>query len=196
MKRSVLGLVVGAGLVAACGGDSHELVGLTRDPAPQVDDVALPDVSRGGEQFEFRAAEGGLLVVYFGFTNCPDVCPTTMSDLSRALGELGDDAERVSVAMVTVDPERDTEVLAEYVQSFVPGAHAIATDDDATLRAFSEAFGVSYGVLTGPDGEVEVNHSSYLFAVDDAGRLVITWPFGTPVDDLAGDLKQLLADAA
>jgi protein SCO1/2 len=195
MKSPVLAAVVLAGFVTGCGGDSRELVGLTRDPAPQVDEVALPDVSQGGEPFEFRAADGGLLVVYFGFTNCPDICPTTMSDVSRALGELGDDAERVSVAMVTVDPDRDTDVLAEYVQSFVPGAHAIATDDDATLRTFAETFGVTYGVLTGPDGEVQVDHSSYLFAVDDAGRLAITWPFGTPVDDLAGDLEQLLADS-
>ncbi len=196
MMRALLGAAVLAVLIAGCGGDRRELVGITRDPAPKVDEVALPDMSRGGEPFEFHAADDGLLVVYFGFTNCPDVCPTTMSDLSRALGELGDDAERVSVAMVTVDPDRDTDVLAEYVQSFVPDAHAIATDDDETLRTFAEIFGVTYGVVTGPDGGVEVEHSSYLFAVDDTGRLVITWPFGTPVDDLAADLEQLLAGAA
>jgi protein SCO1 len=196
VRRAVLGLAAVAAIVAACGGDDRELVGITRDPAPQVDTVALPDVSRGGEPFEFRAEAGGLLVVYFGFTNCPDICPTTMSDLSRALDNLGDDADRVSVAMVTVDPERDTPVLADYVQSFVPGAHAIATDDDATLRPFAETFGVTYGVLKEAGGEVQVDHSSYLFAVDDTGRLVITWPFGTPVDDLAGDLDQLLSDAA
>jgi protein SCO1 len=191
---------LGAGLVAALaacgGGGDREFVGYTRDPAPQVTSVALPDVSRGNEPFEFRAADGGVLVVYFGFTNCPDVCPTTMSDLGRAIDELGDEAERVSVAMVTVDPERDTDVLAEYVESFVPGGHAIATDDVPLLRDVAEAFGTSFDVTTAPGGEVEVTHSSFLFAVDDTGTLILTWPFGTPVDDLAADLRQLLDDAA
>ncbi|HEX4983702.1 MAG TPA: SCO family protein, partial [Ilumatobacteraceae bacterium] len=65
--------------LASCGGGGRELVGYTLETAPQVDTVALPDVSRGGEPFELRARTGGLLVVYFGYTNCPDVCPTTMS---------------------------------------------------------------------------------------------------------------------
>ena len=74
--------------------------------------------------------------MYFGYTNCPDVCPTTMADLGAALDRLDDeDAARVDVAMVTVDPERDTAVLADYVQSFVADAHAMATDDPAALRA-------------------------------------------------------------
>jgi protein SCO1/2 len=195
-RRAAAALVAVGAVAAACGGDGRELVGLTRDPAPRVDAVALPDVSRDAEPFEFRAADGDLLVVFFGFTNCPDVCPTTMSDLRRALDELGDDAARVSVAMVTVDPERDTDVLTEYVQSFVPEAHAIATDDIPALREVAGTFGVSFDVSTAPNGEVEVAHSSFLFAVDDSGTLVITWPFGTPVDDLAADLRQLLDDAA
>jgi len=198
VKRAVASLVL-AGLLAACGDDGgRELAGLTRDPEPQVDTVALPDLSADGRPFEFRAPSGGLLVVYFGYTNCPDVCPTTMADLKSALEDLGEDADRVDVAMVSVDPERDTPVLTEYVQSFVPGAHAIATDDPAALRSAAEPFGVSYQVTTGPDGEVDVAHSSYLFAVDDAGKLVITWPVGvdvgsTSADDLAADIRQLLA---
>lgn len=195
MKRLLTALVIVVA-ATACGGDDRELVGLTRDPAPQVDAVALPDVSRGGEPFEFRAAEGELLVVYFGFTNCPDVCPTTMADLRAALADLGEDAERVDVAMVTVDPERDTPVLTEYVQSFVADAHAIATDDQSALQSVAGPFGVSYEVRTRPDGEIEVGHSSFLFAVDDAGALVVTWPFGTSADDIGADLDQLLAGGA
>jgi len=198
MKRAVASLVL-AGLLVACGGDDGgELTGLTRDPEPQVDTVALPDVSTGGEPFELRAPTDGLLVVYFGYTNCPDVCPTTLADLKAALEELGDEADRVEVAMVTVDPERDTPVLAEYVQSFVPGAHALATDDPAALQSAAEPFGVSYQVTTGPDGEIDVGHSSYLFAVDETGKLVITWPVGVDensasAEDLAADMRQLLA---
>jgi protein SCO1/2 len=196
MKR-LLAVVVLA--VAACGGGDRELVGLTRDPEPQVDAVALPDLSQDGAPFEFRAPPDGLLVVYFGYTNCPDVCPTTMADLKVALDELGDDADRVEVAMVSVDPERDIPVLTDYVQGFVPGGHAIATEDQAELQSIAGPFGVSYQVTTGPDGEIDVAHSSYLFAVDDTGKLVITWPVGleegerTSADDLAGDMRQLLA---
>jgi protein SCO1 len=193
--RRLVAFLLAAGALAACGGDDRELVGLTRDPEPQVDAAALPDVSRGGEPFEFRAPDGGLLVVYFGYTNCPDICPTTMADLARALDELGQAAERIDVAMVTVDPARDTAVLTDYVQSFVDDAHAIATDDDAVLQSVAGPFGVSYEVATRPDGEVEVGHSSYLFAVDDDGTLVLTWPFGTSAEDLAGDLRQLLDGA-
>jgi protein SCO1/2 len=194
MRRAVAALVA-AGALAACGGDSRELVGQTREPAPRVDAVALPDVSRDGEPFEFRAQPGGLLVVYFGYTNCPDICPTTMSDLRTALDDLGDGASRVDVAMVTVDPARDTGVLTDYVQSFVADAHAIATDDAAALQSVADPFGVSYEVRTAPNGDVEVGHTSYLFAVDAAGILVLSWPTGTSADDLTGDIHQLLAAA-
>ncbi len=178
---------------AGCGGDGRELVGFARDPAPKVDTVTLPDVSRDGAPFTLRAAEDGLLVVYFGYTNCPDVCPTTMADLGAALDRLDDEeAARVDVAMVTVDPDRDTPVLADYVQSFVADAHALATDDPAALRAAAAPFAVGYEVVTRPDGEVEVGHTDLLFAVDDTGTLVLNWPFGTSVADLAADIRQLL----
>ena len=97
--------------------------------------------------------------------------------------------------MVTVDPERDTDVLADYVQGFVPDGHAIATDDPAALQSVAGPFGVSYEVFTSAAGEVEVGHSSNLFVVDDTGTLVLTWSFGTTSDELAGDLEQLLDDA-
>jgi protein SCO1/2 len=195
MRRAVA-LVVAALVVAACGGE-RELVGLSRDPEPQVDAVALPDISEGGAPFEFRAPPDGLLIVYFGYTNCPDVCPTTMADLKVALDDVGDDAERVEVAMVSVDPDRDIPVLGEYIQSFFPGAHAVATTDQAALQSVAGPFGVSYEVRTAPNGEIEVGHSSNLFAVDDAGRLVLTWSVGggegtARPDDLAGDIRQLL----
>ena len=196
MRRALAAVAAAAALVA-CGGGDRELVGMTREPAPQVDAVALPDVSADGAPFEFRAPADGLLVVYFGYTNCPDVCPTTMADLKVALADLGDDAERVEVAMVTVDPDRDTAVLADYIQSFFPDAHAIATDDQAALQSVAGPFGVSYEVRTAPNGEIEVGHSSNLFAVDDEGRLVLTWSVGggegtARADDLAGDIRQLL----
>lgn len=192
----IFAVVAAALVLVACGGE-RELVGMTRDPEPQVDAVALPDVGAGGAPFDLRAPADGLLIVYFGYTNCPDICPTTMADLKVALDDLGDDAERVDVAMVSVDPARDIPVLADYIQSFVPGAHALASTDQAALRSVADPFGVSYDVRTAPNGEIQVGHSSNLFAVDDAGRLVLTWSVGggegtARADDLAGDIRQLL----
>jgi protein SCO1/2 len=194
--RHPAGLAVTALAFAACGGsDGHELVGYTRDPAPAVDAVALPDVGRGGGPFSLRGPEDGLLLVYFGYTNCPDACPTTLANVRGAFSDLDpDEAADVELAMVTIDPARDADVLAAYVQDFVPGAHALATDDDTELRAVADRFGVSYSVAERPDGEIEVAHTDNLFAVDDAGTLVLTWPSGVGRDDLAGDLEQLLRD--
>lgn len=103
-------LVVGAAiLLGACGGSSEgtstAMSGVVREPAPQVDLVALPSLSDPGSTVEFRARPDGVQVVYFGFTNCPDVCPTTLADLTIALRKLDPaQAERVDVVMVTVDP--------------------------------------------------------------------------------------------
>ena len=198
MRRLWTAVAAAAGVaVASCGGE-RELVGLTRDPEPVVDVAPVPDVSRDGEPFRFVAAEDGLLVVFFGYTNCPDVCPTTLAQLRRGLDDLdADEASRIDAVMVSIDPERDRDVLADYIDSFLPGGHAVATDDDSLLQQVALAFGVSYQVTTRPNGDVDVSHSDTgLFAVDDSGTLVLTWPYGSSSDDIAADLEQLLADRA
>lgn len=190
----VLALAV-ALLAAACGSDEvgGEIRGIQRTPQPDVGQTSLPDVSAAGVELPFVAPEGGLLLVYFGYTHCPDVCPTTLADVRSALGDLGDDADRVDLAMATIDPDRDTsDVLTPYVQSFVPDAHALRTTDDDQLRAAADLFGVTYDVAEGDDGEVEVTHSGFLYAVDEQGRLVVSWAFGTPAEDVAHDLELLL----
>ena len=103
---------------------------------------------------------------------------------------------RVTVAMATVDPDRDTdEVVVGYVHTFVDDGHALRTTDDDALRAVAGAFGADYQVTTTDEGDVDVAHTGSLYAVDDAGKLRVTWPFGTTVDDLEGDLRLLLRSA-
>lgn len=196
VRATLLTGVLSLGALAACGGEPpRELAGFVRDPSPAVDQVALPDLSRGGDEFVLRAEPGELLVVYFGFTNCPDVCPTTLADLRTALRRMDTaEADRVQLAVVTVDPDRDIPVLVDYAQTFVEGAHALATTDDAVLRAAAAPFGVSYAVEIDDEGRVEVGHSSQMFVVDDTGTLVLTWQFGIPADDIAADLSQLLEE--
>jgi protein SCO1/2 len=98
--------------------------------------------------------------------------------------------------MVTIDPGRDLPLLADYVRSFVPDAVAAGTDDEAVLAAAAEPFGVSYDVRTLDDGTIEVDHSPFLYVVDDQGQLLLSWPFGVSSDDIAADLRQLLAESA
>lgn len=195
VRRIVAGLAASTLALAACGGDddaADEFAGYVRTPAPEVGELSLPDVGDDGAEFAFQAADDELLVVYFGFTNCPDFCPTTMSDLSLALARLDSElAERVQVAMVTVDPERDLPVLDGYVNSFVEGAHALGTDDPARLEQVAAPFGAAYDIEV-IDGEPEVGHTTSLYAIDDRGRLVLTWPFGVSIEDLEADIEALL----
>lgn len=204
----LLVLVLVLGLVAAaCGDDgdsgaagdddgsgeaTEEFAGYVRDPAPDVSAVTVP--AADGTPVSMVAEPGGIRLVYFGYTFCPDVCPTTMSDVKRALEALpADQRDRVQVDMVTIDPARDTgEKLTEYVTTFVPDAQALRTDDQTLLRSATSAFGADFSVEPGPDGEPEVSHTAELYAVDDTGRIVMVWPFGTNRKDLARDLGRLL----
>ena len=187
-------LLLCAFALAACGSsEDTELRGLQRLPLPDVGDVSLPDATANGTDFTFTADDGKVLLVHFGYTSCPDVCPTTLVDVRAALGQLGDDADRIDLAMATIDPARDTgELLTGYVQTFVPGSHALVTTDDARLARAADAFGVSYGVELDDDGKPEVFHSGFLYAVDDQGALQVSWPFPTPPEDYAHDLRILL----
>jgi protein SCO1 len=172
----------------------RELAGIVRDPAPVVDTTTLPSLTEPGTEVEFRADPGGFQAVYFGYTNCPDVCPTTMADWTITLRRLPQDlAARVDTVMVTVDPDRDNELLAGYVGSFVADAEAAGTTDADRLAAAAEPFGVVYDVTTNDEGDIEVSHSGFLYLVDDQGRLVVTWPFGTSSSEMAADVEQLFA---
>lgn len=205
MKRLVSIIGVMALVAAACGnaddealtngtqsGGDSEFVGYRRDPAPNVSQFELPDLSNGGEAFPLRAAPGELLVVYFGYTNCPDFCPTTLSDVRLARQQLAE-PERVDVAMVAIDPDRDLPILAEYVGGFFPDdGHALGTDDPSLLARVAAPFGVQYEVTTNDEGEIEVGHTTQLYALDDRGDLALTWQFGVTRDELAADLERLL----
>ncbi len=197
MRRLFAVLVVIAAIAAGCGDDApKELTGIQRTPFPDVGSTSLPDVSEGGRQMPFVADDEGLLLVYFGYTHCPDVCPTTLSDVRSALRKLDEgDSARIRLAMATVDPGRDVdEIVTGYVQSFLPGSAALRTTDEGELRAAADAFGVTYDVSTNEEGEVEVIHTGFLYVVDDQGRLLLTWPFGIPADDIANDLQILLSE--
>ncbi|MGB8862117.1 MAG: SCO family protein [Ilumatobacteraceae bacterium] len=198
--RRLAALAVGALLLAACGDDgstAKSLSGYELTPAPQVGAFSLPDVSAGGKDFNFKAADGRLLIVYFGYTSCPDVCPTTLAEVKKAYKQLGDTADKVDLAMITIDPNRDSdEIISGYVQSFIAGSHALRTDDPDALQTVASAFGASYSVTTDAAGKVEVSHSAGMYVVDSTGTVVLTWPFGIPADGIATDLEILFDRSA
>lgn len=137
---------------------------------------------------------GKVVMLYFGYTNCPDVCPTTLADLSDAVSKLGDDAKDVRILFVTVDPDRDTQGrLKGYVETFGPQVDGLRGTANA-IASLARRYRVAYSVVPAGDGHAyQVEHSSAVFFFDKAGRarLVITKTDKTP--GIVDDLKQLLA---
>ena len=168
------------------------LAGYERDPLPIVEDITLPAADGSGD-FTFKAQPNKLLMVTFGFTNCPDICPTTLADTRIAFHQLGDRAKDVDLAWASIDPDNDTaEAVANYVTTFIDDAIGLRTGDPEELAIAADAFGVSYGTEEDADGNLVVAHTPHIYLVDDSGSIVLTWTFGVTSDDLASDLNILL----
>lgn len=192
-RTTALGLSAALSLlaVAGCGSDDASYVGYQIDPAPQVGHLTVTDASHGGEPMQLRAEPGRLLVVFLGFTNCPDACPTAMTDVRLAFDQLGVDADTIDLGMLTIDPVRDTpEVLTAYVQRYVEDAHALRVEDPQQLQDVVDAFGATYAAEHDHEGDtVEVGHTDYTYLVDDTGAVVLTWTNEMTVDDIVSDLR-------
>ena len=137
---------------------------------------------------------GKVIVVFFGYTQCPDVCPTTMAELAQIRTQLGADGDRLETVFVTIDPERDTpEVLKAYVANFGPNVVALRGDAEQTAAAAKE-FKVFYAKVPGKTaGSYTMDHSAASFVFDPAGRVRLFVPYGADTKLLTGDVKQLLA---
>jgi len=134
---------------------------------------------------------GKAVVLFFGFTHCPDICPTTLADISQAVKGLGADAERVQVLMVSVDPERDTqESLAKYVTAFDPRFLGLRGDLAATRKVAAE-FKIYFEKRKQGDGYT-VDHSGQSYVIDPQGRLRLLVRHDRIAQDLAEDLRTLL----
>jgi protein SCO1 len=165
--------------------------GVLEPPGPAPEFTLRSDA---GKTVRLRDWRGNVTLLYFGYTSCPDVCPTTLSDLAEVKKQLGPAAQRLRVALVTVDPERDTpKRLHTYVQAFDPTFVGL-TDRKDTLAAVWKAYGVyvkSHRVPKSSDGYV-VDHSATTFVIDPQGQLRLAISFGTPVADIRHDLQRLL----
>ena len=138
---------------------------------------------------------GKVVTVFFGFTHCPDACPTTLAEMSQVMRELGADAEKVQVLFVTVDPERDTpEVLQQYVPAFHPSFLGLVGDAEATARTAKE-FKVFYQKQPLTGGGYSVDHSAGTYIFDREGRLRLFAPYGKGGAAILHDIRLLLAGA-
>jgi protein SCO1/2 len=152
---------------------------------------ALELTDHAGKPRRLEDFRGKAVVLFFGFTHCPDVCPTTLVEVAGALKALGPDAERVQVLLVTVDPERDTqEALARYVTAFDPRFLGLRGDAAATQRDAKE-FKIYYEKRKTGD-TYTVDHSGQTYVIDPQGRLRLLVRPERVGQDLAPDLKTLL----
>lgn len=137
--------------------------------------------------------KGKVVIVFFGYTHCPDVCPTTLSDLSQAMRLLGPDADKVQVLFITVDPERDTqELLAQYVPAFNPtfiGLYGTPEQTEATATEYRMYYRKEPGQTP---GDYTVDHSVGSYIYDRSGKLRLNASYGQAVDALVHDIKLLL----
>jgi protein SCO1/2 len=166
------------------------------EPPRAAPDFTLP--ASTGAEFKLSAQRGKLVVLGFGFTHCPDVCPVTLAVLAQVRKQLDALAGEVQVIYVTVDPERDTpERLREYLALFDKSFIGV-TGPPARLSAVREAYGIMATReenKDAPDGYL-VHHSSYVYLIDRAGRLRALVPYGRSAGDIAHDIRILLQEQA
>jgi protein SCO1/2 len=139
--------------------------------------------------------KGKAVVMFFGYTHCPDVCPTTMAELKAVMEKLGPDADRVQVLFVTVDPERDTQaLLAQYVPAFDARFVGLRPADEAALQKVTKDFKVFYAKVPGSSpNNYTVDHSAGSYVFDPQGKLRLFIRHGQGPEPIVHDLKQLLS---
>lgn len=192
MRRLIpVGLIALACLMTACG--------QTAAPKFQLTDVTGADFGKSlaltdhtGKPRTLADFQGKVVVLFFGFTQCPDVCPTTLAEMAKVIKELGADGDKVQVLFVSVDPERDTQaLLKQYVTAFHPTFLGMVGNAEATARVAKE-FKVYVQKQPTRNGGYSVDHSAGTFILDQQGRLRLFAQYGVGAPALLGDIRTLL----
>ena len=189
MKRTYRMLAL-AVLLAACGAPSFR--GSVLETPMAVPDFTLVD--QDGQPFRLSDQQGKVLLLFFGYTSCPDVCPTTLATWRKVHEALGADADQVRFVFVTVDPERDTaERLGLHVQAFNPDFVGLTGSPEA-LDAVYQVFDVYYEKDTSSGSALGylISHTATTFVLDKEGTWRLRETYGTEVNDLVHDIRQLL----
>jgi len=147
---------------------------------------------QNGEPFSDTDLRGKSFLVFFGFTHCPDVCPTTLFDISEIMRNLGKDADRTAAVFITVDPERDTPAaLKEYLSSFDPHVRGLS-GDLADIAAVAKAYRVYYRKVPLDGGDYTMDHTAIVYLMDKEGRFVSPFNMRRTADVAAAELRKHL----
>lgn len=181
--------------LAACGGSDGAKFRLT-DVTGADFGKAIDLTDHNGQRRSLADFRGKVVVVFFGFTHCPDVCPTTMLELASVAKDLGPDASRLQVLLVTVDPERDTpDVLRQYVPSFHPGFLGLYGTQEEVARTAKE-FKVYFHKQPQQGGSYTVDHSAGTYVLDTRGRLRLFASYGAGAQAFLHDIRVLLREGS
>jgi protein SCO1/2 len=164
------------------------------EPYPAAPEIEL--TRDNGASFKLSAMRGNVVLLFFGYTSCPDVCPTTMAELKQALEKLDEeDAKQVQVLFVTVDPRRDTPArVQEYVDHFNPNFIGLSGTDSELQKVWND-YGVFREIAEGTSAAgYIVDHTARVTVIDRGGNLRLSYAVDTPVDSVVHDLKLLLKE--
>jgi protein SCO1 len=181
-------------MLAACSREKPAFKAIDITGAEYARELALPDAS--GKPRSLADFKGKVIVVSFGFTQCPDVCPTTLAEIAEVKQKLGPDGAKVQAVLVTIDPERDTpEVLAAYVKNFGSDFVALRGSLEQT-QAAAKQFKVFFAKAPGKtEGAYTMDHTAGSFVFDPQGRIRLFIRQGGGAEAMASDIKLLLAGA-
>lgn len=187
----VSSLLLAGGLLAACAPDKLQFQSIDLTGADYAKGFSLAD--HNGTQRTLKDFSGKVVVVFFGFTQCPDVCPTTMAELAQVKASLGADGDKLQAIFMTVDPERDTpELLKAYMGNFDPSFLALRPTLEQ-LPQLGKDFKVYYKKVEGKTpGSYTMDHSAGSYIFDTKGNIRLYNRYGTSVEGLTSDIKLLL----
>jgi protein SCO1 len=149
-------------------------------------------IDQNGKSVSEQDLKGKPFLVFFGYTHCPDVCPTILFDLSEVLRNLGPDADKVGAAFITVDPDRDTAaIMKDYLSSFDPHLLGL-TGDDAAIQTVAKEYRVYYKKVPQDGGDYTMDHSAIVYLMDKNGHFVAPFNLKRTAQEAAADLRKYL----
>jgi protein SCO1/2 len=200
MRARLIAFVIAGFLIGAIAGAAVLLVANPQGGQPvQSSGAALIGgpfslVGADGKPVTDRDFRGRYMLIFFGFTHCPDICPAELQVIAQALEQLGDKAKKVVPIFITLDPERDTpEAMANYVKSFGPNFVGLTGSPEA-IAAAAKAYRVAYSKVENKDsaGDYSVDHSALVYLMDPEGRYVTHFSYGLSADQMAEKLGKSL----
>jgi protein SCO1/2 len=196
--------IVGVGLALAFGPELYTTLtrpafeaapsAIVKDSPVPVRDFELTD--QNNQLVKLSGLRGKTVMLFFGYTHCPDVCPVTIADFTQLKKKLGSSADHTAFVMVSLDGERDTPaVLKNYLRTFDPEFIAL-TGEVEKVRAIMADFGANFvkQQKTGTQESYLVAHTAYSYLIDPQGRWRAAYPYGMPTDDMAKDIERILSE--